>query len=350
LIIEQRYTPKMPAPHLRLFALVLVALLASGCASVGPTMRLHFIDVGQGAATLVEFPCAAVLVDTGGESNPEFSSNEHLSRYLDRFFDERADLGRRLDLLVLTHPHLDHTRGVKMVLERHRPRFIVTNGREDGSGRHGQIAAHAFASAQVEGVRESAVPAGGLSSLVIDPIDCDSVDPELRVLWGSLGEERAEKNGNNHSVVLRVGFGRASVLFSGDLETEMIGELVARHRSSGALDVDVYQVGHHGSYNGTTPELLAAMTPKHAVIAVGRPGRQHMWTAWAFGHPRAPVVDALEAELSETRGPKRVLVGVGTKQFEARVVKRAIYATGWDGDVVLEAGLDGSWHAVAADN
>ena len=52
----------------------------------GPTaaMRVHLIDVGQGAATLIEFSCAAVLVDTGGESNDQFDSTTHLMTYLTR--------------------------------------------------------------------------------------------------------------------------------------------------------------------------------------------------------------------------------------------------------------------------
>src|SRR4051812_31578041 len=53
----------------------------------GPTgaarMRVHLIDIGQGAATLLEFSCAAVLVDTGGETNEEFDSGAALRRYLD---------------------------------------------------------------------------------------------------------------------------------------------------------------------------------------------------------------------------------------------------------------------------
>src|SRR5438552_4155815 len=55
-----------------------------------PTMRAHFIDVGQGAATLLEFPCAAVLIDTGGEANGEFDSTDSLLDYLDDFFARRA--------------------------------------------------------------------------------------------------------------------------------------------------------------------------------------------------------------------------------------------------------------------
>jgi len=81
-----------------------------------PTMRVHFIDVGQGAATLVEFPCAAVLIDTGGEANGEFDSTDSLLDYLDDFFSRRVDLKETFHALILTHPHIDHTRGVSAIL------------------------------------------------------------------------------------------------------------------------------------------------------------------------------------------------------------------------------------------
>jgi competence protein ComEC len=76
-------------------------------------LRLHLIDVGQGESILLEFSCGAALIDAGGESNEEFQSTDALLRYLDDFFERRHDLHKRLDLLVLSHPHIDHTRGVK---------------------------------------------------------------------------------------------------------------------------------------------------------------------------------------------------------------------------------------------
>src|SRR3981189_658746 len=106
------------------------------------SMQVHFIDVGQGAATLVEFPCAAILVDTGGENNPGFDSNPELVAYLDGFFNRRSDLNKTLHSLILTHPHIDHTRGVEDVLARYKILNAITNGQEQGTGQAGQIALH----------------------------------------------------------------------------------------------------------------------------------------------------------------------------------------------------------------
>jgi len=124
-----------------LLAFILFAPTTSGQPpGAGPTMRVHFMDVGQGAATLVEFPCANVLIDTGGESNGDFDSTVALMDYLDTFFSGRPD--KTLASLILTHPHIDHTRGVSAVLEKYKVRNAVTNGQETGSGKFGQIALH----------------------------------------------------------------------------------------------------------------------------------------------------------------------------------------------------------------
>src|SRR5512145_232464 len=83
-------------------------------------MVVHFIDVGQGDTALLEFSCGAVLVDSGGETNPEVSGNARLRDYLDAFFSRRADLAWTLNLVVLSHQHPDHTNGVEVLLS-HEP-------------------------------------------------------------------------------------------------------------------------------------------------------------------------------------------------------------------------------------
>ena len=77
--------------------LILALTLPSVALADDPTMRLHFIDVGQGDATLVEFPCGAMLVDTGAEQNAEFDGVAQLESYLEAFFARRTDLSE-LDL------------------------------------------------------------------------------------------------------------------------------------------------------------------------------------------------------------------------------------------------------------
>ena len=171
---------------------------------------------------------------------------------------------------------------------------------------------------------------------------CNNVDPKITLLWGASDQnpgwtQDAFDDENNHSVVMRIDFGASSLLITGDLEDVAIQDLVEHYRGSNLLDVDVYQVGHHGSANATTEEFLAAITPEIAVIAMGSPTREFPFTAFEHGHPRKVIVDSLERHVSEPRDPITVRVATGQHTFEPKRLRRAIYATCWDGSVVLEA-------------
>src|SRR5262245_59745925 len=78
----------------------------------GPTMTVHFINVGQALSTLVEFPCGAMLIDAGADK----PHRNELVTYLTSFFSRRTDLNNTIDLVVITHQHLDHTRSLRSVV------------------------------------------------------------------------------------------------------------------------------------------------------------------------------------------------------------------------------------------
>lgn len=350
-------------------------------------MRVHVLDVGQGEAILVEFPCGAMLIDTGGEvtpaspSAPAFDSVERLDSQLRAFFAARPDLDQTLTLLVLTHPHIDHTRGVDRLLEMVEDgeltiSHIVTNGAEgSGSGVLQQRKLHDFA--DTHGIprwyvlERKAREGGGLSNDIIDPFPACSrdpdvpaaelIDPVITALWGRIDDastlastwrEDDLDNGNNHSVVLRVAFGGASALFPGDLESAGIGELIRTFWSTGLLDVDLYKAGHHGSYNGTTAALVNAMSPELAVISAGPPHRTGDWTAWSYGLPRwAAISDMLGDNDSDgvalLRSPA-ITVPIGTSWngehgvFTDKRIPGAVYSTGWDGALSITLYPDGA--------
>jgi competence protein ComEC len=318
----------------------------------GTKMRVHLIDIGQGAATLVEFSCAAVLIDTGGEQHRRYDSSEHLVDYLRVFFKSRPDLDNTLALLVLTHPHIDHTRGAGIVLGEFGVQNLVTDGHITSSGGKQQRSAINTAKAkniphQVVTVR--GVPAGGLTSPIIDPVVCPDGDPDIRALWGAVEksavrwDSKTWENFNNHSVVVKITLGNSSILITGDLEDDGIDALLAKHAGSTVLDTDVYQVGHHGSYNATTKQLLNALSPKLALIACGPHDRKSTWTGWAYGHPRGVTVEMLERALAKAvpRPAVVVPVAVGAKQFEGWQITAPIFATGWDNDVIVTMYPDG---------
>jgi competence protein ComEC len=337
------------------------------------SMTFHFIDIGQGDATLLEFPCGAALIDTGGEQNELFDSNRALLAYLDAFFERRADLRRRLDLLLITHPHIDHNRGALAVLGRYDVRAVVDNGADaphrhkDGTedpGATQQMAVHAWLRDHPKDppvvylpLRAADIPPEGLTGGALDPFTgcaASAVDPKLTALWGTVTEglKTYGDNPNNHSVVVRVEFGKASALFTGDLELVGLSRMATRYEERPELlDVDIYQVGHHGSKNATIHYQMQLMSPRVAVISMGPFERNVPWTARKYGHPNIVALEHMVHPHHGVRGrrtPIEAWIGIKgaykdekVEVFERRTVDRAIYATGWDGTVTITANANG---------
>ncbi|MCA9291328.1 MAG: MBL fold metallo-hydrolase [Phycisphaerales bacterium] len=321
-------------------------------------MYAHFIDVGQADCTLLEFPCGAILIDAGSQ---DAAATARLIAYLDAFFDDRPDLDDTLDAVFITHNHIDHTRALATIADRYTIRHYVDNGFRDGMGGGGQRALVAEIDAgrptRLREIRDAEISVldsfDGLTDASIDPLECPHCDPEIHVLSASLAEDPgwswgAFENMNNHSLVIRVDFGGSSFLFTGDLEEPAIETLVSYYEGTAALDVDVYQVGHHGSGNGTTDSLMEAMTPHAAVLSMGAwhfgrtaTGGSRPFTTFAYGHPRRETIERLQAHIPGYRSrPITALVATGVRRFEDAIIRRRVYATGWDGDVRVRATLD----------
>jgi competence protein ComEC len=322
---------------------------------------VHFINIGQGNAVLFQFPCGTMLIDTGGEADSFFPSVSRLTDYLDEVLPGAPGTKKEVDLLVLTHPHIDHTRGAEQIISRFKVKHVIDNSqRRTGLGGNEQNALRRWANEHAvphEGIKTASIPRpAGLTSAVIDPISsCDSgsVDPVITALWGQAQQSTGSFGSpNNHSLTLRVDYGSFSVLVTGDLQKPAIRDLIdSVQESSAVLDVDVYEAGHHGSHNATTHELVELMSPKIAVVSMGDPNRTGQpgdFIAHEFGHPNHLALEALLDEahgVSCFRSPVRVPVGIKGRHptthappvFEEWEIAGAVFATGWDGTVVVRA-------------
>jgi competence protein ComEC len=91
---------------------------------------------------------------------------------------------------------------------------------------------------------------------------------------------------NNDSLVLRLHFGNRSILLPGDAEKEAEREILFDSNAAENLQADVLKVGHHGSKNSTTPDFLAAVHPRTAIISAGEQN--------PYGHPSPALLQRLE--------------------------------------------------------
>jgi beta-lactamase superfamily II metal-dependent hydrolase len=219
-----------------------------------PSLTIHFIDVGQGDAILIDRGDTDILVDGGPTSASVLA-------YLQG--QGVADI----DLLVATHPHADHVGGLADVLAQYQVSEVWVNGDAATSQAYQDFAAAvATEGATVREVtRGYATQVGGLDIAVLNPSQ----------LTGDLNED---------SVVLRLVCGEVSVLLTGDATSDSEVNMLA---TGLALDSDVLKVGHHGSATSTSAAFLAAVTPKDAVISVGAGN--------VYGHPAQATLDRLAA-------------------------------------------------------
>jgi competence protein ComEC len=321
----------------------------------GDVMRVHYIDVGQGNAALVEFKCAAILIDAGGEEQ----SPPKLTTYLEDFFARRPDLNRTLAAIYITHTHVDHNVSLRRVVERYTVHNYIHTGLVDpphsgwrnatwmrdhanDNGRHTVL--RTVTHDDVARISDRS----GVSDDVIDPVKCAGGDPRIRIVHGPRAQNPGwskddYEDANNGSLIVRIDYGKASFLFLGDIETAAIETLVKFYEGTATLATDVFLASHHGSKNGTTASLMKALSPQIGVISVGHPDRKEQWTAWDHGHPNRTAVDLMAAGIKRSRPtPRSVLVASRqNSDYFAIPMDKALYATGWEGTVIVTADRSG---------
>jgi competence protein ComEC len=293
-------------------------------------MRVHFYDVGQALAALLDLPDGRhVLVDAG--DNPHRSecgdcavNHAHLMQRL------QADLGSTpIDLLWITHQHSDHLGGAVEVLDAFNVRTYADNGRDPEK-------------AEVRRVHEVGRQRGTVGHIV-DPEHAQvplatAADVAFTAIVPPAWPASCTHDENECSIGLRIDFCSSSILFIGDAEHDEEARLEAHGT------VTLLQVGHHGSESSTSAAFLAAVRPSYAVISAGKPdtGMNH-----DYCHPRATIVKRLTTALGGP-GVKNIQAFDGERCDRARpsdwidvAASDRLWATERDGDVVLATTGDG---------
>ncbi len=222
-------------------------------------LAVHFLDVGQGDATLIESPDGIdVLIDGG----PDAGVLRELSRELG-FFD------RTIDVLVATHPDGDHIGGLIDVLERYEVSTVVLTENENDTP-----TAAAFAAAvTAEGAEVVYARAGASLSL--------GASTTLEFLFPDRNPAGFESNAS--SIIAQLQYGEIEFMLTGDAPKSIEEYLV---REQGAeLESEVLKVGHHGSDTSTADSFLSTVSPQFAVISAGADNR--------YGHPHEAVLNRL---------------------------------------------------------
>jgi competence protein ComEC len=243
----------------------LIALIVAVAHRPDGTTRITVIDVGQGDSILVEGGRGGRLLVDGGPDP------DRLLIELDR---RLPPWDRRLDAVILTHPHEDHVAGLALLLSRYRVGRVYETGMH-GPGPGYRAWARALA-------LPNAPPDGRLATG--DRLSVD--DLHLRVLWPDPGRVPLEppdggRGINDVSVVLLGEVAGRRILLTGDVEDDIDPLLVAR----GLPPIDVLKVAHHGSKTASTPAFLDVVKPAVAIVSAGAGN--------PYGHPARSTLDRL---------------------------------------------------------
>ncbi|WIY60101.1 ComEC/Rec2 family competence protein [Bacillus arachidis] len=219
-------------------------------------MKMSFFKVGQGDAILIILPNGqTVLIDGGPYEAGEIIIQKLVEKGINH-----------LDVVVGTHPDMDHIGGLIPIIEQMPVSLVLDSGKTYSSFTY-----HTYRN----NIKKRGIPFVRVKQGQHIPLD-----PQVAIQVLNNGESKDENN--ESSIVLKVRYGKADFLLMGDADIQTEKKIMKRYD----IHADVLKVGHHGSYTSTSEQFLKKVNPQFAILSYDKKN--------PYGHPHQSVVKRLK--------------------------------------------------------
>lgn len=246
------------------------------------TTSLYFFNIGQGDAEMIEKGDYQILID-GGPDN----------KILERLGSAMPLTDRKIEAVILTHPHADHLAGLIQVLDRYQVEKIYLSGMVHTSNQYldflDQIKSKNVQTVVPE-AGETLAPFADATLTFFWPgtkskgqTSCDADNSDASIKYSG-GDKECIDNLNNTSEVVRFCFFDECALYLGDLQNDGQSEMLEK-LGNNEIKSQILKIAHHGSSNGTNEIMMDKVRPEYAVISVGADNK--------YGHPHTTILELL---------------------------------------------------------
>ena len=268
ILFKKKYSLRINGKTIILALMMIVVIVSMHLFFPKDEIEVHYLNVGEGDCAFIQFPNNRnILIDGGGSPGSEFDVGEKIVMpYL------RRKGIQKIDVMILSHPHLDHLEGLLPILREFDTRLVMDNRIECDIPEYNEF---------ISLIEKKKIPYH--HTVAGEHFKIDKFTEMIILNPGDNNKKIFDDNDfNNNSIVLKLCYKESSFLFTGDIEEEAEQSLMSW---KGILASDILKVAHHGSDTSTHKAFLKVVNPVIAVISTGKNN---------FGHPSDAVIQRLE--------------------------------------------------------
>ena len=259
---------RLKSPLKIIITLLLIVFTLTACTTSTPaenssnidsnnTIKISYINVGQGDSALIQVNGKNLLIDAGTNE-----SADNLISYLNK------QSIKKLDYVVATHPHEDHIGGMDTVIKKYEiGQFYAPKKLTNTKTFESMMNELKAKNLKIN------VAKAGINLDLGKNVKCEMIAPNS----ADYGEGI-----NNYSAVIKITYGNSKFLFTGDAEKLSEKEILNKNYD---VSSDVLKLGHHGSSSSSSKSFLDKVSPKIAIVSCGKNND--------YGHPHSETINEL---------------------------------------------------------